>query len=72
MRKFLCLPLAFGLLFDYGTVRADTWQPAPGLAQVAIWPGAAPDAVPVSQAEAIERAQGHGGWLRASHVSQPT
>ncbi|MGV7207968.1 alpha/beta hydrolase [Oxalobacteraceae bacterium A2-2] len=37
-----------------------------------IWPNAAPDPVPVSKAEALERAEGHGGWLRASNVSQPT
>ena len=34
-----------------GTVQAATWQPAPGHVQIPLWPGAAPDPLPVSGPE---------------------
>jgi acetyl esterase/lipase len=50
--------LVFGLcvVFAFGGVRAQTaaWQPSAGHTQVAIWPGAAPDAQPVAGPEAAE------------------
>jgi acetyl esterase/lipase len=46
----LCVVFAFG---GRGTLRAQThlWQPSPGHTQVPIWPGAVPDAQPVSAPE---------------------
>jgi acetyl esterase/lipase len=43
------LILALGVVFAIGGLRAHAtaWQPSPGHTQVAIWPGAAPDAQPV-------------------------
>ena len=41
-----CLIFAFWVLFAFGDLRAQTnvWQPSSGHVQIAIWPGAAPDA----------------------------
>jgi len=48
-------PLIFALcvVFGFGGLSAQTpvWQPSPGHTQVAIWPGAAPDAQPVAGPE---------------------
>jgi len=42
------LALALGLA---GSVQAATWRPSPGHEQVPLWPGAAPDPLPVSGPE---------------------
>jgi acetyl esterase/lipase len=54
MRKLLLL--ALWVVLAFGGLRAQTlaWQPSPGHAQVAIWPGAAPDAQPVKGPETAE------------------
>ena len=41
------------LVFAFGSLGAQTngWQPSPGHTQVSIWPGAAPDAQPLSRPE---------------------
>ena len=50
-------PLIFSLCFVFasGILSAQTpaWQPSPGHAQVPIWPGVAPDAVPVAGPEVV-------------------
>jgi acetyl esterase/lipase len=68
----LCLVSAFGGL------RAQTpvWQPSPGHTQVPIWPGAVPDARPVTGPEttkpdAKDLVAGKP-WLYINNVSQPT
>ncbi|MGA2855943.1 MAG: alpha/beta hydrolase [Candidatus Sulfotelmatobacter sp.] len=47
------LIFAFSVVFGCGGLSAQTpaWQPSPGHTQVAIWPGAVPDAVPVAGPE---------------------
>jgi acetyl esterase/lipase len=47
-------------LFAFGGVSAQTtgWQPSPGHTQVAIWPGAVPDAQPAAGPELAETAKG--------------
>lgn len=71
-------PLGFSLcvIFACGHLGAQTnvWQPSPGHAQVAIWPGAAPDAQPVPGAEYVTNTLTPKGkplvWV--CNVSQPT
>lgn len=57
------------------------WQPAPGHAQLPIWPGAAPDARPVDGPEVAgtvvdsagnKRLVGGKPWIYVDKVSQPT
>jgi acetyl esterase/lipase len=50
------LVFALYVVFAFGGVRAQTaaWQPSAGHTQVAIWPGAAPDAQAVAGPEAAE------------------
>jgi acetyl esterase/lipase len=52
--------------------RAESWQPAPGLVQEPIWPGAVPDAIAAPTAESVGSETGHGGWTRVNDVSLPT
>jgi acetyl esterase/lipase len=70
--KCSIFPLVFVLLFGNIPALAETWQPSSGQAQVPIWPGAAPDAIADPKAESVGPAEGHGGWTRATDVSQPT
>ena len=75
-------PLLFLLcvLYACGGVRGQThgWQPSPGHTQVAIWPGAVPDAQPVAGPEHVEAANGPKDlvagrpWLAVEQVSRPT
>ena len=60
MRPLFCLSLvvsffvaALSVAFAPGSLRAQApvWQPSPGHTQVPIWPGKAPDAVPVAGPE---------------------
>jgi acetyl esterase/lipase len=61
-------------LFVGGLVPAPaaTWQAAPGHAQIAIWPGAVPDAAPAQEPESVVAAEGHGGWMQVQNVGKPT
>lgn len=56
----------------FGPAQAAPWEPSSGQAQIAIWPGAAPDAAPAQEPETVVAADGHGGWHQVQHVSQPT
>jgi acetyl esterase/lipase len=49
-----------------------TWQPSPGHAQVPIWPGAVPDALPNPKPESLGPPPGREWWPRANDVSVPT
>jgi acetyl esterase/lipase len=62
----------FFLLIGIAPAQAEAWQPSSGHVQLAIWPGAVPDAIAAPKAESADHADGHGGWIRASDVSQPT
>jgi acetyl esterase/lipase len=72
MRKFTIFSLVPVLLLGNVPAQAETWQPASGQVQVPIWPGAVPDATAAPKAESVGPEDGHGGWIRASDVSQPT
>ncbi len=48
------------------------WQPSPGHAQVPIWPGAVPNALPAPEPETVGPVAGQRPWAKAAHVSQPT
>jgi len=71
------LLVAIGLLLAGGLhAQAPVWQPAAGYTQVPIWPGAAPDAQPVTVPEdmTIDPKELIGGKtvVAVGHVSQPT
>jgi acetyl esterase/lipase len=71
MHTSIVIGLVF-LLIGIVPAQAETWQPSSGQLQLAIWPGAVPDAIAAPKAESADHADGHGGWLRVSDVSQPT
>jgi acetyl esterase/lipase len=51
------------------------WQPSPGHAQLAIWPGLVPDAQPINGSETAATANklvAGKPWTWVEHVSQPT
>jgi acetyl esterase/lipase len=55
--------------------RAAVWQPSPGHRQIPIWPGAVPDAAPITKPEFVEQAENLVGgkpWLDVQEVAQPT
>ena len=56
--------------------QAPIWEPTPGHTQVAIWPGAVPDARPVTGPETIKTDAKNlvagRPWLSISNVSRPT
>ena len=59
-------------LIGFASAQAETWQPSPGHVQIAIWPGAIPNAISTQQPESVVAATGHGGWLQINDVSKPT
>jgi len=72
------LMLAICIAFVVGGLLAQTaeWQPSPGHAQIAIWPGPAPDAQSVSGPEQIvtdtkDLVAGRP-WVFVNNVSKPT
>jgi hypothetical protein len=71
------LLFAFCVLFVcYGlSAQQPAWQPSPGHTQVPIWPGAVPDARPVTGPETIKPdAKDLAGrpWIYINNVSRPT
>ncbi len=66
------------IAFAFSGLSAQTngWQPPPGHTQVPIWPGAAPDAQPLSRPEIAGRVNDHlvagRPWTYVSNVSRPT
>jgi acetyl esterase/lipase len=72
------LILVVCLLFAPSRASAQTpvWQPSPGHTQLPVWPGAAPDAQPVTKQEDTIAVQNHPvagrPWLAVGHVAQPT
>ena len=68
----LCVVFAFGGL----SAQKAVWQPSPGHTQVPIWPGAAPDARPVTKPEDMvtdnkDLVAGRP-WVVVENVSRPT
>lgn len=76
--KFLSTACCF--LFAFFSINSwagqSTWQPSPGHTQVAIWPGAIPDAQPLTQPESeksvMDALVAGQPWEEVSHVSEPT
>jgi acetyl esterase/lipase len=73
-----CLSFALCIASAFSSLNAQTpaWQPSPGHTQVPIWPGAVPDARPVTGPEttkpdAKDLVAGKP-WLYINNVSQPT
>ena len=71
------LILAACVAFASGNVRAQTaaWEPSPGHTQIAIWPGAAPDAQPSAGPESatpVKELVAGKPWIEVDNVSQPT
>lgn len=73
------LIVVFCVVFASGGLSAQTsaWQPSPGHTQVPIWPGAVPDASPVTGPEtSTTREQDHlvagKPWTYVERVSRPT
>ncbi|HEX3587958.1 MAG TPA: alpha/beta hydrolase [Candidatus Angelobacter sp.] len=73
------LLFAFCVLFVFGDLSTQTtvWQPSPGHTQAPIWPGAAPDAQPVTGPEVAttrlkDNLVGGRPWTYISNVSLPT
>jgi acetyl esterase/lipase len=64
----LCVVVAMGS----ESAQADSWQPSPEHAQVLIWPGAVPDAIPNPRPESVGPPAGREWWPRANDVSRPT
>lgn len=58
------------------SAQKPSWQPSPGHAQVPIWPGAVPDAQPITGPETVATNTEHlvagRPWIYVSNVSQPT
>jgi acetyl esterase/lipase len=69
----LCVVVPFASL----TAQTFVWQPSPGHTQVPIWPGAAPDPLPVPGPE-FAKTTGKNAlvagrpWVAVGNVSQPT
>jgi acetyl esterase/lipase len=80
-KRTIFKPLVFAVCVLFAcsrqTAQKFSWQPPPGHTQVPIWPGAAPDARPVTGAETVattdtkEFVAGRP-WVYVSNVSQPT
>src|SRR5215469_12559616 len=73
------LIVALYIVLTFGGLRAQTspWQPSPGHTQVPIWPGAIPDAQPITGPEtSTVREKDHlvagKPWVYVERVSQPT
>src|SRR5437762_3772566 len=70
----VCVVFAFGGL----SAQTNGWQPSPGHTQVPLWPGAAPDAQPLSRPEFATTKQNNESlvagrpWTYVSNVSRPT
>jgi acetyl esterase/lipase len=71
MMLAICMTCALGALQS----RAAVWQPPPGHRQIPIWPGAVPDAAPITKPEFVEQAENFVGgkpWFDVQEVAQPT
>ena len=73
------LIVAFCFVLASGSLSAQTsvWQPSPGHTQMPIWPGAAPDAAPITGPEtSTTREQDNlvagRPWTYVERVSRPT
>jgi acetyl esterase/lipase len=74
--KHLILALSF-FVFSGLSAQTPAWQPSAGHTQIAIWPGAAPDARPVTGPETAattgkESLVAGKPWVYVEHVSRPT
>ncbi len=72
----LSIIFAIGFAVTGNYSRAIAWNPAPGHTQIAIWPGAVPDARKTTgpEVDGTEKSKLVGGkpWSYVGHVSKPT
>src|SRR5947208_13096212 len=59
------------------SAQKSTWQPSPGHTQVPLWPGAVPDARPVTEPETVATTEtkelvAGRPWVYVNNVSRPT
>jgi hypothetical protein len=70
------LIVAINVVFAFASLHVQTnaWQPLPGYTQVPIWPGNAPDAVPIAGPEVTTTVQDPGDppATFVGRVSRPT
>jgi len=72
MHKSILAAFLFAISCAHAQEREGIWQPPPGHAQVPIWPGAVPDAMPNPKPEGVGPPAGRDWWPRANNVSRPT
>jgi len=75
MTKRWLLAVCVAMALGGPSARADAWQPSPGHTQLALWPGAVPDAPrTAATAEGVEIGDAVAGkpWLAIHDVSRPT
>jgi acetyl esterase/lipase len=75
--KFLIFALWVGVAWGGARAQTFVWQPSAGHTQVAIWPGAVPDARPVAGPETAETTGAKElvagrPWVSVSNVARPT
>ena len=75
--KPLIFALGVGLAAVSLSAQTPSWQPTPGHTPIPIWPGAMPDARPVTGPETLKKTGSDslvGGrpWIYINNVSQPT
>jgi len=73
--KLFLVILSFAFALCRLDAQTNVWQPTKGHTQIPIWPGAAPDALPLTDPEIVtNRGSLVAGkpWLAVQNVSQPT
>jgi hypothetical protein len=77
MKPFALSIVALCLLSASLSAQKFTWQPSPGLTQIPIWPGPAPDPQPVPGPEFAKSTGQHDlvagkPWIEVENVTRPT
>ncbi len=72
----LCMLLCFAASILVSSARAESWQPAPGHEQIALWPGKPPGEAADGKQETVTTETDHlvagKPYLWVEHVSKPT
>lgn len=72
MLKLFCSLMVVAVLLTCPAAHAGGWQPGAGHAQLPLWPGTVPNALPHPPPESVGPPKGRDWWPRANNVSQPT
>jgi acetyl esterase/lipase len=65
-RRIFACALSMTVMVD-ASAASTVWEPSAGHAQIPIWPGAVPDAMPSAKPEAVA-----ADWAKVTNVSRPT